>query len=162
MLGKPNRKFWTGFLLSGLMQPERFTEEKTLMKVGLFTLVTALLLALPAWAGSVICPGPDTDSDGTPDVCDNCSVVPNPTQFDGDSDGFGNRCDADFDNNGVVGLTDYGILGKNWNQTVPPAPTYVDCDENGAIGLTDFGVMGKYWNLAPGPACGQPAGVPCP
>jgi hypothetical protein len=36
---------------------------------------------------------PDTDSDGYPDICDNCELVFNPTQPDGDSDGVGDDCD---------------------------------------------------------------------
>jgi hypothetical protein len=40
-------------------------------------------------------PGPniDTDGDGPADECDNCPLVPNPSQTDGDFDGSGDACD---------------------------------------------------------------------
>jgi len=39
-------------------------------------------------------PGGDGDTDGVPDVCDNCPVDPNPFQDDLDVDGIGDVCDA--------------------------------------------------------------------
>jgi predicted outer membrane repeat protein len=36
---------------------------------------------------------PDTDSDGVPDLSDNCPAVSNPSQADTDSDGDGDACD---------------------------------------------------------------------
>jgi hypothetical protein len=88
------------------MQPERSTEEKTLMKVGRITIFIALLLVLPmaAFAGPVPCmdEGGDFDQDTICDDVDNC--VPagggstyNPSQTDGDGDGRGDVCDPDAD-----------------------------------------------------------------
>ena len=37
---------------------------------------------------------------------DDCTLVPNPAQSDADHDGFGNACDPDFDENGVVNFGD--------------------------------------------------------
>ena len=66
------------------------------MKVGVITLMTAFLLALPlaAFAGAPACD--DTDSDGVCDTeapIDNCIDTPNPAQGDLDSDGQGDVCD---------------------------------------------------------------------
>lgn len=44
----------------------------------------------------------DLDGDGVPDARDNCRHLPNRDQRDADGDGFGNFCDADFDNDGRV------------------------------------------------------------
>ncbi|MBS1105486.1 MAG: hypothetical protein H6Q91_988 [Deltaproteobacteria bacterium] len=46
--------------------------------------------------------GDDLDGDGVRDARDNCLELPNPDQRDTDGDGYGNLCDADFDNDGRV------------------------------------------------------------
>jgi len=55
----------------------------------------------------------DCDADGVPDASDNCPGIPNGplagdcrAQQDTDGDGFGNACDADFNQNGNAGLGD--------------------------------------------------------
>jgi hypothetical protein len=49
----------------------------------------------------------DTDGDGVIDIEDNCSDDPNTAQDDTDGDDCGNACDADYDNDGTVGFSDY-------------------------------------------------------
>ncbi len=44
----------------------------------------------------------DRDQDGIGDIADNCWLEPNPDQRDTNNDGFGNRCDADVDDDGLV------------------------------------------------------------
>lgn len=68
----------------------------------------------------------DTDLDGIPDVempcsdrrCrqDNCVSVPNSGQEDADSDGLGNACDDDMDNDGVINNPDNCPLVSNPDQ----------------------------------------------
>jgi len=46
----------------------------------------------------------DTEGDAKFDGNDNCILVANNDQKDSDADGFGNMCDADFNNDGIVNL----------------------------------------------------------
>lgn len=47
----------------------------------------------------------DTDSDGIPDIKDNCSAVTNPDQRDDNKNGIGDACE-DFDRDGVQNIKD--------------------------------------------------------
>ncbi len=55
--------------------------------------------------------GKDRDGDGVADARDNCLEAPNRDQRDTDGDGYGNFCDADFDNDGRV--------SAGWGPTPP-------------------------------------------
>jgi hypothetical protein len=142
------------------MQQLRHTEEKRIMKIKLTALVAgfALAVGLPLAAMAGPLPnGTDTDGDGVEDQFDNCSSGTfgvNPTQKDVDHDGCGDSCDADFDQNGSSGLTDFGIL-KNSFQTSVGNPAYnasADMDCNGAVGLSDFGAFKNEFQTTAGPS----------
>jgi len=51
----------------------------------------------------------DLDGDGIDDPEDNCSRIPNPAQRDTDSDRYGNACDADINNDGII-TTSWGSI----------------------------------------------------
>jgi hypothetical protein len=118
---------------------------------------TALLLvtAAPglAFAGSLL---GNSDADLLDDVVDNCRDVSNPAQIDTDLDGCGNACDADYDNNGVVGSSDFNRLRSCFGlpaSTVlgsgaPCAP--VDSDANSVIGSGDFNTLRNGFGLKAG------------
>ncbi|MDH3589935.1 MAG: thrombospondin type 3 repeat-containing protein, partial [Gammaproteobacteria bacterium] len=52
----------------------------------------------------------DTDGDGIDDSVDNCSMRHNPDQVDTDNDGFGNACDADFNQDAMVDFHDVSMM----------------------------------------------------
>jgi hypothetical protein len=118
----------------------------------IFATLCATLLsmgfALSASAGTVN----DLDGDLVPDAFDNCSNVPNGSttacyQTDADNDGFGNVCDADFDQNNVVTVTDFNTLLGVFGQNAPVQ----DLDCSGAITVTDFNLLLQLFGTAPGP-----------
>ncbi|MFK8016790.1 MAG: thrombospondin type 3 repeat-containing protein [Gammaproteobacteria bacterium] len=95
----------------------------------------------------------DTDGDGVDDSVDNCSTVANPDQIDSNGDGFGNRCDADLNNDLVVNFSDLGLLRLVFFTNDEDA----DLNSDGVVNVTDLGVMRAAFFQPPGPgATGSP------
>lgn len=137
------------------------------MKVGVLATMTAILLvggySLSAQAG----PATDSDSDGTLDIADFCSLdptAPAPCSLDTDNDGYGNACDGDFSNDGVTNATDAGTMIADLGGGVDGGTgTDMNCD--GVVNATDAGIFVNQLNGAgvPGPSGLSCAGtVPCP
>jgi hypothetical protein len=105
--------------------------------------------------------GPDLDADGVQDSSDNCSESPNPTQTDTDGDDCGNRCDGDYDQNGITGWSDHGDFMQCWGNTnqlcehaEPP---------NGHVGFPDWVVfLGDLLGNVPGPSGTTAGTTACP
>jgi hypothetical protein len=95
-------------------------------------------LSLAAMAG----PSADTDGDGVFNVLDNCSLRANPppNDCDTDDDGYGNYCDADFNQNNAVSATDFVTRFlpdfKAGQDKAPLDGTDMNC--NGTVTATDF------------------------
>lgn len=106
--------------------------------------------------------GPDSDADGVPDSDDNCILAANPDQYDRNGDGYGNRCDADVDNDGRVTAADVAAvrvrLGLLQNQ--PDFFAAYDLDHDLAIDADDLAIaeaMVARADPVPGPSCcGKP------
>ncbi len=111
----------------------------------------------------------DSDGDGVDDPFDNCPVHANPDQLDGDGDGYGNRCDADFNQDGVVGLPDFAALALRLETTCSDAGYELAYDLDApvscatgcspaecAIGLADFARVAGELGRLPGPGRGCP------
>lgn len=90
----------------------------------------------------------DSDGDGVADASDNCLLVSNPDQRDSNNDGFGNLCDADLDNNGIVNFVDLGIFAAVFGGVEPDA----DINGDGSINFLDFAVVVQQFGQPPGPS----------
>jgi hypothetical protein len=95
---------------------------------------------------------PDEDEDEVANAVDNCVYVYNPDQIDTDEDGYGNRCDGDFDGNGTSGVSDFGALIDAWGCTTGQGcyDEDIDMDSSGGIGVGDWGLFlpGYGYSLA--------------
>lgn len=105
----------------------------------------------------------DTDDDGVEDALDNCTFDSNSTQKDLDTDGCGDICDGDFNQNGFVDPADFSLF-KSAYQTMQGQPGYnplADMDCNGAVAAMDFSLFKSGYGAPPGPS-GLPPSPACP
>ncbi len=123
----------------------------------------------------------DTMNDNTED---NCSPLPdaaadasrNRLQRDTDGDGYGNLCDADYDNNGIVGWSDFGLFAtvagtvdtvrrpaetptsavdwddEFWVGEILVTPELMDHNADGRVDVLDFDILVDGFGLGPGPS----------
>jgi len=135
---------------------------KLIMLVSLF----AFGFALNANAGAVT----DGDSDLVPDAFDNCSALANgpaegSNQVDADVDGYGNACDADYDQDATqaVNTLDFSIFLSAFTGGSPT--TVTDHDGDGSTTTIDFSTfLAAFQSAAPqvGPSGLACAGVTTP
>lgn len=90
----------------------------------------------------------DSDNDGISDEMDNCTLVANQDQRDSNGDYFGNRCDADLNNDLVINFLDLGIMKANFFSADPDA----DLDGGGSVNFLDLGIMKSSFFGEPGPS----------
>jgi Thrombospondin type 3 repeat len=125
-------------------------------RVLLATTLVLLLWGAPALAG----PPTDTDGDGVYDFQDNCRTASNAAQDDTDGDLCGNRCDADYNQNGVVNFIDFSAFSFAFasndmqkDHTQPVA---------GPVGFLDFSYFSSAFGGAPGPSGTTTGTTACP
>jgi len=106
-------------------------------------LALALLVAAPVAA----LPGDDGDGDGVLDGLDNCLEAHNPAQQDSDGDGYGNACDFDYDQDGIVNFADLARLRRSFFGTSP----LQDHDGNGVVNFGDLALFARGFLRPPGP-----------
>jgi hypothetical protein len=141
------------------------------MKVGvLATTMFALLIGFPiaSFAGLA----PDADGDGIPDVLDKCTIdsrnATAPATCDTDTDGYGNVCDPDFNQDNAVTSADFGMFFVPAFKGLDPAPWPQGMDMNcdNAVTSADFGMFfvpkfkGALGGAKPGPSGLGCAGTP--
>ncbi|MFK7886804.1 MAG: choice-of-anchor X domain-containing protein [Gammaproteobacteria bacterium] len=96
----------------------------------------------------LIDPNADNDADGVPDASDNCTLLANPQQRDTDGDGFGNLCDADFNNDLIINIVDLGVMRSRFFTTDPDT----DLNGDGVTNVLDLGLLRQSFFGTPGPA----------
>ncbi len=90
----------------------------------------------------------DSDNDGVLDATDNCTEVHNPEQRDTDDDGYGNYCDADFDNSEFVNFADLAIFKSKFGTNDEDG----DLDSSGFVNFADLAIFKSLFGQPPGPA----------
>jgi len=115
----------------------------------LFRALTATTLNAPTAPALAV----DTDGDGIDDTVDNCSTVANPDQIDSNGDGFGNRCDADLNDDLIVNVSDLGLF----RQVFFTDDADADFNSDGVVNVADLGALRAAFFQPPGPGA---TGVP--
>ena len=95
---------------------------------------------------------PDRDRDGVVDTNDNCVAESNSDQRDSDRDDYGNACDADLDNDGVVNFSDLARLRAVFFS----GDRHADLDGDGAVNFSDLARLKKSFFRTPGPSGRRP------
>jgi hypothetical protein len=103
----------------------------------------------------------DVDGDGVADAIDNCSEASNPGQADTDADNCGNLCDADYDNNGLVGFPDFGSFATAY-ASMDEEKCHIEPISGCTVGYPDFGFFGPNYGSAPGPSGTTAGTTACP
>jgi len=122
------------------------------MKVSALAMMVSFLLVAGLPLGALAGTAPtDMDNDGIVDSLDNCVLVPNAGAgfCDTDQDGYGNACDADFNNDGIVGGPDFATFGANFTKT---GANQADMNCDLVVGGPDFATFGANFTKAPGPS----------
>ncbi len=91
-----------------------------------------------------------------PDAVDNCITAPNPNQDDSDGDLCGNQCDADYNQDSVVSILDFGTFQTCFTGTVQGICDHAPEILDGVSSILDFGVFQKQF-VAGVPGPGQSA-----
>ena len=92
----------------------------------------------------------DGDADGVPDADDNCMERANAVQCDTDQDGYGNACDADYDDDMRVGVPDFNGFRAEFGLDIPPGNGEMDHDCDGTIAISDFNSFRSLFGGPPG------------
>ncbi len=111
------------------------------MKVPIAVLFACLLCPLTVVAH-------DADNDGIIDTRDNCVVVANTDQRDTDGDGFGNVCDADFNNDCSVNFADMLLFRLAFFGRDP----HCDMDGDTWVNFADLQMIKLPFFAEPGPS----------
>ncbi len=92
---------------------------------------------------------PDGDLDNVLDSNDNCQIVANSDQRDTDSDGIGNACDPDFNQDCNINFADLAVMRANFFAS---GDLVTDLNGDLATNAVDLGIMKSRFFQTPGPS----------
>ena len=122
--------------------------------------LTLMLSGTTAFAGPS---ASDTDGDGVLDNNDNCSLKMNPAQDDTDGDDCGNLCDADYTQDGLVKINDFGQFSVVFGTTGHPLQQHVEpISAANVVAVNDFGYLSSAFGGGTGPSGTTAGTVACP
>ncbi|MEZ5566492.1 MAG: thrombospondin type 3 repeat-containing protein [Gammaproteobacteria bacterium] len=101
-----------------------------------------------AFSDSSVSVRSDLDGDGVWDDEDNCTLVANADQRDTNGDGYGNRCDADLDNDDKINFADLAIFRQAFGTTNADA----NFDSVGTVNFADLVILRSSFGKPPGPS----------
>ncbi len=90
----------------------------------------------------------DTDLDGVANSTDNCVLETNVDQLDSDSDGYGNRCDTDMNNDFVTNFIDLAMFAE----FLQAGDAAADFNGDFKVDFLDLAILRDYFLLSPGPS----------
>ncbi len=120
----------------------------------------ATLIALLFWVASP--QAADFDGDGVDDANDNCLEVQNIGQDDTDADDCGNLCDADYDEDGVVGYSDLFEFGPAFGHSGDEEKCHAEPIPDCTVGLVDGFYLLTHFGFVPGPSGTTAGTTACP
>lgn len=132
-----------------MAMPACFDSNNNKNKMGRASLVLSFLILSVGTAAL------DTDVDGISDALDNCQLVSNVTQRDTDADGYGNDCDADFDNNLIANFLDFSFMSSVFFSSEPhdvEGAQHADLNGDGTVNFFDLFIFQNLFLQAPGPS----------
>jgi hypothetical protein len=88
-----------------------------------------------------------------PNPSDNCTLVANASQCDSDSDGCGNHCDGDLNNNTFTNSQDFVLFRAQLGQpSVDPTYNQADLNCSGSVNSQDYVLFRSLLGSPPGPS----------